>query len=167
VTHNTDMETAMSIVCRCCAEIAFAPGTAVIGLCNDLLRLRCRRVLLVEGYSQITNHNKALGAIHHGADTNCTSLYCGGHVASRKEASIDCVKILLLALSEDLIESRISLNRTKFVWDRGYGSVESEVNSFATKKDAVLVGASKRMKSFDQHPGPSHGLILGKGTMAA
>ena len=55
-----------------------------------------------------------MGVIHHGAVSNFTSLYCGGHVASRKESTIDCVKILLFALSGALIESQISLNRTNF-----------------------------------------------------
>ena len=126
---------------------------------------------MLEGYQQINNPNKGLGVIHHGAVSNCTSLYCGGHVASRKESTIDCVKILLLALSGASIESQIYLNRTKFFWDRGYGGVEGEVNSFATAKGAVLVGTAKRMKSFpftfDQHPGPSRRLIQEKGTAAA
>jgi hypothetical protein len=97
------------------------------------------------------------------AVSNCTSLYCGGHVASRKELTTDCVKIHLLALSGALIESQISLNQTKFFWDRGYGGVEGEVNLFATTKGAVLVGTAERMKScaftFDQHPGHSRRLI--------
>jgi hypothetical protein len=162
MTHNTDMATAMSIVCISCAEIAFACGTIEIGLDDDLLRLRSRRVVL-EGYSQINNPNKGLGVIHHCAVSNCTSLYCGGHVASRKESTIDCVEIILLALSGAVIESQISLNRTKFV--------EGEVNLFTTAKGAVLVGTAKRMKSFpfafDQHPGHSCRLIQEEGTMAA
>ena len=171
MSHNTEMAHAMEILRRSCAEIAFIPGTTDIGLDDDLLRLRSRRVVL-EGYSQINNPNKGLGVIHHGAVSNCTSLYCGGHVASRRESTINCVKILLLALSGALIESQISLNRTKFFWDRGYGGVvEGEVNSFAIAKGAVLVGTSKSMKSFpftfDQHPGPYRRLIQEKGTMAA
>ena len=92
-------------------------------------------------------------------------------MASRKESTIDCVKILLLALSGASIESQISLNRTKFFWERGYGGVEGEVNSFAIEKGAVLVGTCRRMKSFpftfDQHPGPSRRLIQEKGTTAS
>ena len=137
MSHNTEMAHAMEILRRSCAEIAFIPGTTDIGLDDDLLRLQSRRVVL-EGYSQINNPNKGLGVIHHGAVSNCTSLYCGGHVASRRESTIDCVKILLLALSGASIESQISLNRTKFFWDRGYGGVEGEVNSFAIAKGAVL-----------------------------
>jgi hypothetical protein len=131
------MAHAMEILRRSCAKIAFIPGATDIGLDDDLLRLRSRRVVL-EGYSQINNPNKGLGVIHHGTVSNCTSLYCGGHVASRRESTIDCVKILLLALSGASIESQISLNRTKFFWDRGYGGVEGEVNSFAIAKGAVL-----------------------------
>ncbi|KAI2505089.1 hypothetical protein MHU86_9365 [Fragilaria crotonensis] len=170
MSHNRELATAMAIVRRTCAELAFIPGTTDIGLDDDLLRLRSRKVVL-EGYSQTNNPNKGLGVIHHGAVSNCTSLYCGGHVASRKESTIDCVKILLLALSGASIESQISLNRTKFFWDRGYGGVEGEVNSFAIEKGAVLVGTSRRMKSFpftfDQHPGPSRRLIQEKGTTAS
>ena len=59
-----------------------------------------------------------------------------------------CVKIFLLALSGASIESQISLNRTLFFWDRRYGGVKGEVNSFATAKGAVLVGTAKRKKSF-------------------
>jgi hypothetical protein len=72
-------------------------------------------------------------------------LYCDGCIASRKESTVDCVKILLLALSGALIESQISLNMTTN-WDRGYGGVEDEVNLFAVAKGAVLVGKSQRMK---------------------
>ena len=114
MAHNTDMATAFSIVCRSCAENAFVPGTTDIGLDNDLLQLCSRRVVL-EGFSQINNPNKGLGVIHHGAVSNCTSLYCGAHVASRKESTNDCVKILLLAWSGDSSESQISLIRTKFL----------------------------------------------------
>ena len=86
---------------------------------------------------------------------------------NKKESTINCVKILLFALSGASIESQISLNKTKKFWDRGYGGVEGEVNSFAI----VLVGTSRRMKSFpftfDQHPGPSRRLIQEKDTMAS
>ena len=170
MSHNTHMATAMMILRRSCSEIGFISGVTDIGLDDDLLRLRSRKVVL-EGYSQINNPNKGLGVIHHGAVSNCTSLYCGGHVASRKESTLDCVKILLLALSGASIESQISLNRTKFFWDRGYGGIEGEVNAFALDKGAVLVGTSKRMKSFpftfDQQPGPSRQLIDEKGTAAS
>jgi hypothetical protein len=80
------------------------------------------------------------------------------------------VKILLHALSGASNESQISLNITKN-WDSGYGGIEGEVNLFAIAKGAVLVGTSKRMKSFPfafhQHSGPSRRLIQKKGTMAA
>ena len=170
MTHNRDLATAMALVRRICSELAFIPGTTDVGLDDDLLRLRSRKVVL-EGYSQINNPNKGLGVIHHGAVSNCTSLYCGGHVASRNESTIDCVKILLLSLSGASIESQIRLNRTKFFWDRGYGGIEGAVNSFAIEKGAVLVGTSQRMKSFpftfDQNPGQTRRLITEKGTMAA
>ncbi len=103
--------------------------------------------------------------------SNCTSLYCGGHVASRNESTLDCVKIILLSLSGASIESQIRLSRTKFFWDRGYEGIEGDVNSFAMAKGAVLVGTSKQMKSFpfifDQQPGALRRLIQEKGTMAA
>jgi hypothetical protein len=94
MSHNRELATAMALVCRICAEVAFTPGTTDIGLDDDLLRLSSRKVVL-EGYSQIINPNKGLGVIRHGAVSNCTSLYCGGHVASRNESTLDCVKILL------------------------------------------------------------------------
>ena len=170
MTHNRELATAMALVRQICAEMAFIPGTTDIGLDDDLLRLRSRKVVL-EGFSQINNPNKGLGVIHHGAVSNCTSLYCGGHVASRNESTIDCVKILLLSLSGHSIESQIRLNRTTFFWDRGYGGIEGAVNTFAIEKGAMLVGTSQRMKSFpftfDQTPGPSRRLIAEKGTMAA
>jgi hypothetical protein len=109
MSHNRELATAMALVRRICAEVAFIPGTTDIGLDDDLLRLRSRKVVL-EGYSQINNPNKGLGVIHHGAVSNCTSLYCGGHVASRNESTLDCVKILLLSLSGASIESQIRLN---------------------------------------------------------
>jgi hypothetical protein len=98
----------MVLVRQICLEVK--------GLDDDLLRL-CSRKVVLEGYSQINNPNKGLGVIHHGAVSNCTSLYCGGHVASHNEATIDCVKILLLSLSGAFRESQIRLNGTKFFWD--------------------------------------------------
>ena len=108
------MTTAMMIIHQSCAKIVFiVSGLTDVGLDNDLLRL-CSKKVVLEGYSQVNNPNKGLGVIHHGAVSNCTSLYCGGHVASRKESTLDCVKINLLALSAGAsIESQISLNRTK------------------------------------------------------
>jgi hypothetical protein len=112
MSHNRELATAMAILRRTCAKVAFIPGATDIGLDDNLLRLLSRN-LVVEGYWHINNPNKGMGAIHHDAVSKCTSLYCGGHVASMKESTIDCVKILLLALSGALIESQISLNRTK------------------------------------------------------
>jgi hypothetical protein len=84
------------------------PGTTDIGLDDDFLRLRSRKVVF-EGYSQIKNPNKGLGVIHHGAVSNCTPFYCGGLVASAcNESTLDCVKILLLALSGASVESQTS-----------------------------------------------------------
>ena len=174
MTHNRELATAMALVRQICAKMAFIPGTTDICLDDDLLRLRSRQIVL-EGFSQINNPNKGLGVIHHGAVSNCTSLYCGGHVASRNEPTIDCVKILLLSLSghfiESQIRSQIRLNRTTFFWDRGCGGIEGAVNTFAIEKGAMLVGTSQRMKSFpftfDQTPGPLRRLITEKGTMAA
>ena len=94
----------MAILQRTCAKVAFICGTTDIGLDNEMLCLRSRNVVL-EAYLQINNPNKGMGVIRHSDVSNCTSLYCGGHVSSRKESTIDCVKILLLALSGALIES--------------------------------------------------------------
>jgi hypothetical protein len=66
MSHNRELAGAMALVRRICAEVAFVPGTTDIGLDDDLLRLRSRKVVL-EGYSQINNPNKGLGVIHHGA----------------------------------------------------------------------------------------------------
>jgi hypothetical protein len=145
MAHNRELATAMEVV-------------------------RLPKVVL-EGYSHTNNPNKGLGVIHHGAVSNCTALYCGGHVASRKETTIECVKIVLMSLTGASIESQINLNGTTFFWDRGYGGVEGEVNSFALEKGAVLVGTSRRMKSFpftfDQQPGSARRLVQEKGSMAS
>jgi hypothetical protein len=61
-TANISNFPAMAIVCRTCAELAFIPGTTHIGLDNNLLRLRSRKVV-VEGYTQTNNPNKGLGVI--------------------------------------------------------------------------------------------------------
>ena len=64
------------------------------------------------------------------------------------------------------------INGTTFFWDRGYGGVEGEVNSFALAKGVVLDGTSRRMKSFpftafDQQPGSARRLVQEKGSMAS
>ena len=121
----------------------------------------------MEGYSQTNNPNKVWAS---STTALCPTVHLCTVVAmliNKKESTINCVKILLFALSGASIESQISLNKTKKFWDRGYGGVEGEVNSFAI----VLVGTSRRMKSFpftfDQHPGPSRRLIQEKDTMAS
>ena len=53
MAHNRELATAMELVRRTNAEIAFVAGVTDIGLDDDLLRLRSRQVVL-EGYS----HNK-------------------------------------------------------------------------------------------------------------
>lgn len=90
MSHNTHMATATMIIRRSCSDIGFISGVTDIGLDDDLLRL-CSRKVVLEGYSQINNPNKGLGVIHHGAVSNCTPLYCGGHFASRKESTLDCI----------------------------------------------------------------------------
>jgi hypothetical protein len=139
MSHNRELATAMALVCQTCAKVAFIlPGTTDIGLDDDLLCLRSRKVAL-KGNSQSNNPSVGWGVIDNGAVLNCTSFYCGGHVASCNESTLDCVKILLLSLSGASIESQIGLNRTKFFWDRGYGGIESDDNLFAMAKSAVLV----------------------------
>ena len=98
VLHVHCFKTSSKVFCQLCSDLTFIPGgTTDVGLDNNLLhRLQSRKVVL-EGYSQINNPNKGLGVIHHSAVSNCTSLYCGGHVtACKKESTIDCIKILLL-----------------------------------------------------------------------
>jgi hypothetical protein len=96
-------------------------------------------------------------------------LYCAGHVASRAESTIDCVKIILQSLCGVSVESHIRVPNT-FFWDRGYGGTEGEVNRFAMDAGAQLVGTAKWMNSFpytfDQQPGRRK-LILMKGTAAS
>jgi hypothetical protein len=88
MSHNRELATAMAILQRTCAKVAFICGTTDIGLDNEMLCLRSRNVVL-EAYLQINNPNKGMGVIHHGDVSNCTYLYCGGHVSSRKESTID------------------------------------------------------------------------------
>ena len=170
MAHTSELATAVEVVRRTNAEIAFLSGVTDIGLDDDLLHLRSRQVVL-EGYSHTNNPNKGLGVIHHGTASNCSALYCGGHVASRKETTIECVEIVLMSLTGASIESQISLNGTTFFWDRGYGGVEGEVNSFALEKGAVLIGTARRRKSFpftfDQQPGSARRLVQEKGSMAS
>ena len=73
MTHNRELATAMALVHRISADLTFIPGTTDIGLDDDLLRFRSRKVVL-EGFSHINNPNKGMGVIHHGAVSNCTSL---------------------------------------------------------------------------------------------
>ena len=69
-----------------------------------------------------------------------TYCYCGGHVASRKGSTIDCVKILLRSLSGASVESLISLRQSKFYWDRGYGGTNGDVNKFTIEAGGRLCG---------------------------
>ena len=97
MAYNRELTSAMELVRRTNAEIAFVAGVTDIGLDDDLLRLRSRQVVL-EGYSHTNNPNKGLGVIqHHGTVSNCTVLSCGGHVVSRKETTIECVKTVLMS----------------------------------------------------------------------
>lgn len=170
MTHNSQVASGMEQVRKICSHLAFIPGVSNIGLDDDLLRLRSHRVV-EEGYSQINNPNKGLGVIHHGAVSNTTSLYLAGHVASRAEATIDCVKIIMRSLSGASVESHIRFPNNSFFWDRGYGGTDGEVNTFAMETGASLVGTAKRMNSFpytfDQQNVGSRQKIQMKGTMAS
>jgi hypothetical protein len=170
MTHNSHVASGMEHVRKICSHLAFIPGTSNIGLDDDLLRLRSNRVV-AEGYSQINNPNKGLGVIHHGAVSNTTSLYLAGHVASRAESTIDCVKIIMRSLSGASVESHIRFPGNSFYWDRGYGGTDGEVNTFAMETGAHLVGTAKRMNSFpytfdQQHVGTRQKIKM-KGTMAS
>ncbi len=46
MSNNLELATAMALVWQICAEVAFIPGTTDIGLDDDLLRLRSRKVVL-------------------------------------------------------------------------------------------------------------------------
>ncbi|KAI2502155.1 hypothetical protein MHU86_12291 [Fragilaria crotonensis] len=67
-------------------------------------------------------------------------------------------------------ESQIRLDGNTFFWDRGYGGVNGEVNQWSVSVGAMLLGTTKRMRSFpftyDQHPGPDRRLIAEKGASA-
>lgn len=170
MAHNKDIAGALELFRKTSSHVAYIPGVTSVSLDDDLLQLRSQQVINA-GYSQIKNPSKGLGVIHHGVVSICTSLYCGGHVAARKESTIDCVKILLRSLSGASVESQIALQKSKFYWDRGYGGTNGEANQFVIESGGNLVGTAKRMTSFyytfDQVPGPKHVLIQEKGTMAS
>jgi hypothetical protein len=72
--HDREMAAAMDVVCTTGAdELAFVAGTSQIGLDDDLLRMRSKRVIS-HGFSQINNPCKGLGVIHHGAVSVVTGL---------------------------------------------------------------------------------------------
>ena len=167
--HDRDIASAMDVVRRTCAEIAFVSGVTRVGLDDDLLRMRSKRAVAA-GFQHTNNPAKGLGVIHHGAVSCVTGLYLGGHVASKGESTLDCVKIVQRSLCGASVESQINLNGNLFLWDRGYGGTDGEVNQWSMKAEANLLGTSKRMTSFpftfDQIPGPNRQLIQMKGSFA-
>ncbi|KAI2512812.1 hypothetical protein MHU86_1600 [Fragilaria crotonensis] len=167
--HDREMAAAMEIVRSTGSELAFVAGVTQVGLDDDLLRMRSKRVIN-HGFSQINNPCKGLGVIHHGAVSVVTGLYIGGHVAARGESTLDCVKILQRSMTGVSSESQIRLDGNTFFWDRGYGGVNGEVNQWSVSVGAMLLGTTKRMRSFpftyDQHPGPDRRLIAEKGASA-
>src|SRR5690349_13789282 len=88
-----------------------------------------------------------MGVVHHGVVSVTTGLYLGGHVASRGESTLDCVNILLRALSGESVDSRTSVPNL-LCWDRGYGGTSGEVNQRAMAVGADLLGTAKRIRSF-------------------
>ena len=132
-------------------------------MCGSTLWSSCRSYLhtgsiVVEGYSQINNQNKGLGAY--------TTELCQTALRST------VVDMLHLAMSARLTVSRSYFSHCQEGHLSNHKFVEGDVNSFALAKGAVLVGTSQRMKSFhftfDQQPGASRRLIQEKGsTMAA
>ena len=164
--HDREMAAAMDIVRTTGSELAFVAGVTQIGLDDDILRMRSKRVI-DHGFSQINNPCKGLGVIHHGAVSVVTGLYISGHVAARGESTLDCVKMLQRSMTGVSSESQIRLNGNTFFWDRGYGGVNGEVNQWSVSIGATLLGTAKRMRSFpftyDQHPGPDRQLVAEKG----
>jgi hypothetical protein len=140
--HDREMAAEMDIVRTSGAEIAFVKGVTQVGLDDDLLRMRSKRVT-DHGFSQINNPAKGLGVIHHGAVSVVTGLYIGGHVAARGESTLDCVKILQRSMAGVSSESQIRLDGNTFFWDRGYGGVNGEVNQWSVSAGATLLGTER------------------------
>ena len=167
--HDREIAAAMDIVRTTGAEIAFVKGVTHVGLDDDLLRMRSKRVIN-HGFSQINNPCNGLGVIHHGAVSVVTGLYIGGHVAARGESTLDCVKILQRSMTGVSSESQIRFDGNIFFWDRGYGGINGEVNQWSVSAGATLLGTAKRMQSFpftyDQQPGPKRQLVPERGASA-
>ena len=145
------------------ATIGFVDGLTVLGLDDDLLRLRSKKVS-ESGYSQINNPHKGFGVIHHGAVSGGTGLYVAGHVQQRNETTVDCVTIIQKALSGASVEKNILLRGNHCFWDRGYGGPDGVVNRLSIERGCTLSGTSKRVASFPftfgkQPPGPNRMLI--------
>jgi hypothetical protein len=144
--HDRDLAGAMQLARTICAAISYVQKVSVLSMDDDLLRLRSR---LVEsfGFAQINNPNKGLGTVHHGIVSICTGLFCCGHVGSRGESVLECVQILLLALSGSSILSQAKIECI-LAFDRGYGGTEGEVMAAVTKLGADLAGTAKKIPSF-------------------
>lgn len=144
--HDRDLAGAMHLARTICSAISYVEKVSILSMDDDLLRLRSR---LVEsfGLSQINNPNKGLGTVHHGIVSLCTGLFCSGHVGSRGESVLECVQILLLALSGSSILSQAKIECI-LAFDRGYGGTEGEVMTAVTKLGADLVGTAKKIPSF-------------------
>jgi hypothetical protein len=74
-----------------------------------------------------------------------TSLYLGGHIASRKEGVVDCLTILLQSLSGALVENNINIPNLISL-DRGYQS--AELNKQLLSRGSQIIGTHKRSANF-------------------
>jgi hypothetical protein len=71
--HDRDMADAMAMVRTNSASLGFIAGVTYVGLDDDLLRMRSKKVTAA-GFCQTNNPCKGLGVIHHGAVSVATGL---------------------------------------------------------------------------------------------
>jgi Transposase IS4 len=78
MSHDKELSKAMDNFRTNCAEIGFVEGLSRIGIDDDHLRLRSKKVKQY-GLSQSSNPKKGLAVVHHGAVSVCTGLCKRSH----------------------------------------------------------------------------------------
>ena len=146
---NQDIRTIFDAFGRRCANICFIKGKTMLGLDDDMWRLRSK-----------ASEGLGLPVVHHAAVSVTTGLYCGGYVQHKGETTDDCVLNVQRVLCGVISNDAIDLKGTTFFMDRGYGGVDGTVTTKVIENGGLVHGTAKRDASIPFLYGESKRKIL-------
>ena len=148
---NPDLSTAFKEIRQFCASIAFFPGVTLLGVDDDLIRRRSKKVEEL-GFVRGCNPLKGFGPTSHCMLSVLTMMFLGNHIPNCQENQNKSVLLLFMALVGNHVsfEEEIAGKITNLVsFDRGY--MTEEMVRKLSFLGIVLLGTLKRCFFFTIH----------------